>query len=49
MRLWMYRFKWMIQSTDSQRRGDTIGMLIDPDDIHIMKQSENSGTFCLQR
>ena len=35
-------FKWMIQSTESQRPGDIIGMILDPDDIHIMKKSEYS-------
>ncbi len=38
-------FKWMIQSTDVQEVGNKIGLLIGPDDIHIMKKSEYSGTF----
>lgn len=38
-------FKWMIQSTDQQFVGDKIGILIDPDAIHIMKKSDYSGTF----
>ena len=38
-------FKWMIQSTDFQAAGDTIGLYIEPDAIHIMKKSEYSGVF----
>ncbi|MDU7339240.1 MAG: ABC transporter ATP-binding protein [Clostridium sp.] len=38
-------FKWMIQSTDYQEVGDEIGLILQPDDIHIMKKSEYSGTF----
>ncbi len=38
-------FLWMIQSTDIQYEGDKIGLLIEPDAIHIMKKSEYSGTF----
>lgn len=38
-------FKWMIQTTESQAQGDTIGMILQPDDIHIMKKSEYSGEF----
>lgn len=38
-------FKWMIQSTDSQNPGDVIGLLLQPDDIHIMKKSEHSGEY----
>ena len=38
-------FKWMIQSTDCQRVGDTIGLRIQPDEIHIMKKSSYSGLF----
>lgn len=32
-------FKWMIQTTESQEEGDKIGMVIKPDDIHIMRKS----------
>ena len=32
-------FKWMIQTTEGQEEGDEIGMIIRPDDIHIMKKS----------
>ena len=38
-------FKWMIQSIDSQEVGEEIGIVLDPDDIHVMKKSEYSGTF----
>ena len=38
-------FKWMIQSTDFQPEGKQIGMMLQPDDIHIMKKSEYSGMF----
>lgn len=35
-------FKWMIQTTKSQETGDEIGMIINPDDIHIMRKSAYS-------
>ena len=38
-------FKWMIQSTDYVSVGQTIGLSIDPDAIHVMKKSEFSGMF----
>jgi len=38
-------FKWMIQTTDFVAEGETIGLSIDPDAIHIMKKSEFSGMF----
>ena len=38
-------FKWMIQTTDYVAEGETIGISIDPDAIHIMKKSEFSGMF----
>ncbi len=38
-------FKWMIQTTEYENPGDTIGMVIEPDDIHIMKKSKYSGQF----
>lgn len=38
-------FKWMIQSIDSQKPGDVIGLILQPDDIHIMKKSEHSGEY----
>jgi spermidine/putrescine transport system ATP-binding protein len=38
-------FKWMIQTTDFVAEGETIGLSIDPDAIHIMRKSEFSGMF----
>jgi spermidine/putrescine transport system ATP-binding protein len=38
-------FKWLIQTTDYQPVGATIGILLNPEDIHIMKKSEYSGMF----
>ena len=38
-------FKWMIQSTDYQAPGSTIGINVDPDAIHIMKKSKYSGLY----
>jgi spermidine/putrescine transport system ATP-binding protein len=38
-------FKWMIQSTDCQNVGDTIGISIKPEEIQIMKKSKYSGMF----
>ena len=38
-------FKWMIQSTDYQEVGASIGLRLQPDDIHIMKKSAYSGMF----
>ncbi len=38
-------FKWMIQTTDFVAEGETIGIYIEPDAIHIMKKSEFSGMF----
>ena len=35
-------FKWMIQTTESQEPGDEIGMIVYPDDIHIMNKSSYS-------
>ena len=35
-------FKWMIQTTQSQEAGDEIGMVLRPDDIHIMRKSSYS-------
>ena len=32
-------FKWMIQTTESQEENDKIGMIIGPNDIHIMRKS----------
>ncbi len=38
-------FKWMIQSTDFQEVGSTIGINVEPDAIHIMKKSQYSGLY----
>ena len=38
-------FKWLIQSTDFQAVGNTIGIRLNPEDIHIMRKSEYSGMF----
>ena len=38
-------FKWMVQATDETKVGSEIGLLIDPDAIHVMKKSEYSGLF----
>lgn len=35
-------FKWMIQSTQMQNVGDEIGLILGPNDIHIMKKSSYS-------
>ena len=35
-------FKWMIQTIEYKHEGDTIGLEIRPEDIHIMKKSEYS-------
>ncbi len=38
-------FKWMIQTTDYHAEGETVGLYIEPDAIHIMKKSEYSDMF----
>ena len=38
-------FKWMIQTTDYCGEGETVGLSIDPDAIHVMKKSEYSGRY----
>ena len=38
-------FKWLIQSTDFCAVDSTIGIRLNPEDIHIMKKSEYSGMF----
>ena len=38
-------FKWMIQSTDYVATGDTIGIYIEPDAIHVMEKSKFSDMF----
>ena len=39
-------FKWMIQTTDFYDVGRSIGIRLNPEDIHIMKKSAYSGMFC---
>ena len=38
-------FKWLIQTTDYHGEGETVGIRLNPEDIHIMKKSEYSGMF----
>ena len=38
-------FKWMIQTTDYCGEGETVGLFVEPDAIHIMKKSEYSGRY----
>ena len=38
-------FKWMIQTTDYYPVDSVIGIVLNPEDIHIMKKSEYSGKF----
>ena len=38
-------FKWMIQSTDYVSEGQTIGLSIEPDAIHVMKKSKYSDLY----
>ena len=38
-------FKWLIQTTDYQPVGASIGIRLNPEDIHIMKKSKYSGMF----
>ncbi len=38
-------FKWMIQTTDMIKEGQEIGLLLNPDDMHVMRKSEYSGMF----
>ena len=38
-------FKWMIQTTDFHPEGSRIGIVLNPEDIHIMKKSAYSGMF----
>jgi spermidine/putrescine transport system ATP-binding protein len=38
-------FKWLIQTTDFQPEGSTVGIRLNPEDIHVMKKSEYSGMF----
>ena len=38
-------FIWLVQTTEYHKVGETIGMYIDADSIHVMKRSEYSGEF----
>ena len=38
-------FKWLIQTTDHQEVGATVGIRLNPEDIHVMRKSEYSGMF----
>ncbi len=38
-------FKWMIQTTDEHEVGESVGLFIEPDAIHVMKKSKYSGQF----
>lgn len=38
-------FKWMLETSDYVAEGQTIGLYIEPDAIHVMKKSEFSGMF----
>ena len=38
-------FKWLIQTTDYHPVDTTIGIVLNPEDIHIMKKSAYSGMF----
>ena len=38
-------FKWLIQTTDYYPEGSVIGIMLNPDDIHIMHKSQYSGMF----
>ena len=38
-------FKWMVQTTDAYEEGQVIGIVLDPDSIHVMHKSEYSGLY----
>ena len=38
-------FKWLIQTTDYHPAGSRIGIVLNPDDIHVMRKSQYSGMF----
>ena len=38
-------FKWMVQATDETKVGAKVGLIIEPDAIHIMKKSKYSGLY----
>ena len=35
----------MVQATDEQKVGEKVGLIIEPDAIHIMKKSKYSGLY----
>ena len=41
----IHGFKWMIQTTDYAEEGKKVGLVIEPDAIHVMKKSEYSGLY----
>lgn len=38
-------FKWMVQATDEVKAGSKVGLIIEPDAIHIMKKSKYSDLY----
>jgi len=38
-------FKWMVQATDEVKVGNKVGLVIEPDAIHIMKKSKYSDLY----
>jgi len=38
-------FKWLIQTTEHHPEGSSIGISLNPEDIHVMKRSKYSGQF----
>ena len=38
-------FKWLIQTTEYHPEGSYIGIVLDPDNIHVMKKSSYSGLY----
>ncbi len=38
-------FKWMVQTTDEHKVDEIVGLLIEPDAIHIMHKSKYSGLY----
>lgn len=38
-------FKWMVQTTDEVKENVEVGLIIEPDAIHVMKKSEYSNMF----
>ncbi len=38
-------FKWMVQATDEVKVGTEVGLIIEPDAIHVMKKSKYSDLY----